>query len=113
MKTKEINAKRIWQQVEDVVVPRLRINLVERVVYYHLLRHTRLEGKLQLRFSILWLTRSIRLSAAPARQAVRTLVEKGALRLLERTRAGHVVDVLLPGEIRAQSPDGPVPSCLA
>src|SRR5207245_8390406 len=83
------------------------------VVYYHLLRHSRFEGKLQLRFSILWLTRGIRLSAAPARQAVRTLVEQGALRLVERTRAGHVVDVLLPNEIRAATPDGPVPSCLA
>src|SRR5215467_12872766 len=76
-------------------------------------RHARLEGKLQLRFSIQWLTRCIRLSAAPARQAVRTLVEKGALRLVERTRAGHVVDVLLPIEIRATTPDEPVPSCLA
>lgn|SRR5215469_1546689 len=113
MKPKNLNALLICKQIEDDLVPRLRLNLVERVVYYHLLRHTRLEGKLQLRFSILWLTRGIRLSAAPARQAVRTLVEKGALRLLERTRAGHVVDVLLPGEIRAQSPDGPVPSCLA
>ncbi len=113
MKPKKIDALLIWKQIEDDLVPRLRLNLVERVVYYHLLRHTRLEGKLRLRFSIQWLTRGIRLSAAPARQAVRTLVEKGALRLVERTRAGHVVEVLLPGEIRAESPDGPVPSCLA
>src|SRR5713101_4849349 len=43
----------------------------------------------------------------------RTNCEKGSLRLVERTRAGHVVDVLLPGEIHVGSPDGPVPSCLA
>jgi 5-methylcytosine-specific restriction endonuclease McrA len=113
MKPKNLDALLIWKQIEDDLVPRLRLNLVERVVYYHLLRHSRLEGRLQLRFSIQWLTRGIRLSAAPARQAVRTLVEKGALRLVERTRAGHVVDVLLPDEIRAATPDGPVPSCLA
>ncbi len=113
MKNKKLDATLIWKQLEDDLVPRLRLNLVERVVYYHLLRHSRLEGKLQLRFSILWLTRGIHLSAAPARQAVRTLVEKGALRLVERTRAGHVVEVLLPDEIRAAAPDGPVPSCLA
>jgi 5-methylcytosine-specific restriction endonuclease McrA len=107
------NTLLVWKQIEDTLVPRLRLNLVERVVYYHLLRHSRLEGKLQLRFSILWLTRGIRLSAAPARGAVRTLVEKGVLRLVERTRAGHVVDVLLPDEIHAAAPDGPVPSCLA
>ena len=113
MKVNKLNLLLLFKQIEDQLVPRLRLNLVERVVYYHLLRHSRLEGRLQLRFSILWLTRGIRLSAAPARQAVRTLVEKGALRLVERTRAGHVVDVLLPNEIRAQSPDGPAPSCLA
>jgi 5-methylcytosine-specific restriction endonuclease McrA len=113
MKNKELNAVLVWKQLEDQLVARLRLNLTERAVYYHLLRHTRLEGKLQLRFSILWLTRGIRLSAAPARQAVRTLVDKGALRLVERTRAGHMVEVLLPDEIHAGSPDGPVPSCLA
>jgi hypothetical protein len=50
------NAALIWKQIEDQLVPRLHLNLVERVVYHHLLRHSRLEGKLQLRFSILWLT---------------------------------------------------------
>jgi 5-methylcytosine-specific restriction endonuclease McrA len=30
---------------------------------------------------------------------------QGALRLVERTRAGHVVEVRLPGEIRADPPD--------
>ncbi len=113
MKTNKLDALLIWKQIEDQLVPRLRLNLTERVVYYHLLRHSRLEGNLQLRFSILWLTRGIRLSAAPARQAVRTLVDKGALRLRERTRAGHVVEVLLPDEIRSSKPDGVVPACLA
>ena len=113
MRNNKPNAELLWKQLEDDLVPQLRLNLVERVVYYHLLRHSRLEGRLQLRFSILWLTRGIRLSAAPARAAVRTLVEKGALRLVERTRAGHVVEVLLPDEIHAAAPDGPVPGCLA
>ena len=53
MKTRTLNALLIWKQIEDDLVPRLRLNLVERVVYYHLLRYTRLEGKLQFRFSIL------------------------------------------------------------
>jgi hypothetical protein len=35
------------------------------------------------------------------RQAVRRLVEHGALNLLERSKAGHVVDVRLPMEIPA------------
>ncbi len=106
MKNKKPNAELIWKQLEDLLVPRLSLTVVERAVYSHLLRHSRLEGKLRLRFSILWLTRGARLSAAPVRHAVRSLVAKGALRLVERTRAGHVVEVRLPGEIRAPQPDG-------
>lgn len=105
MKITETNAVLIWKQLEDVLVPRLRLTVNERVVYSHLLRHSRLEGKLRLRLSICWLMRGARLSAAPARQAVRRLVAKGALRFVERTRAGHVVEVRLPGEIRATPPD--------
>lgn len=101
MKTKKPNAELVWKQLEDLLVPRLRLSVIDRTVYSHLLRHTRLEGKLRLRFSILWLARNIRLSTGTARAAVRRLVSHGALRLVRRTRAGHVVDVRLPGEIRA------------
>src|SRR5271169_2750144 len=86
MKISNINAVLIWKQIEDVLGPRLCLTVNERVVYSHLLRHSRLEGKLRLRFSIGWLMPGARLSAAPARQAVRRLVGKGALRLVERTR---------------------------
>jgi 5-methylcytosine-specific restriction endonuclease McrA len=106
MKNNELNVVLIWKQLEDVLVPRLRLTLAERVVYAHLLRHSRLEGKLRLRFSIRGLTRGARLSAAPVRQAVRRLVAKGVLRLVERTRAGHEVEVRLPSEIRSVPPVG-------
>jgi hypothetical protein len=102
MKISKTNAVLIWKQIEDVLVPRLCLTVNERVVYSHLLRHSRLEDR--LRFSIVWLMRGARLSAAPARQAVRRLVAKGALRLVERTRAGHLVEVRLPDEIRAAPP---------
>ncbi len=101
MKISKINAILIWKQLEDVLVPRLGLTLAERAVYSHLLRHSRLEDRLRLRFSILWLARGNRLSAGSARLAVRRLVAKGALRLVERTKAGHVVEVRLPEEIRA------------
>src|ERR1700687_2871774 len=101
MKISKSNAVLIWKQLEDVLVPRLGLTLFERAVYSHLLRHSRLEDRLRLRFSILWLARGNRLSAGSVRLAVRRLVAKGALRLVERTKAGHVVEVRLPGEIRA------------
>jgi hypothetical protein len=105
MKISNINAVLIWKQLEDVLVPRLCLTLSERALYSHLLRHSRLEDRLRLRFSILWLARGNRLSAGSVRLAVRRLVAKGALRLVERTKAGHVVEVRLPGEIRAVRPE--------
>src|SRR5712664_99542 len=105
MKISKTNAVHIWKQIEDVLVPRLCLTLAERAVYLHLLRHSRLEDRLRLRFSILWLARGNRMSAGSVRLAVRRLVAKGALRLVERTKAGHVVEVRLPGEIRAVRPE--------
>jgi 5-methylcytosine-specific restriction endonuclease McrA len=101
MKPRKLNAAVVWKQLEDVVVPRLRLSVIERAVYYHLLRHSRLEGKVRLRFSIASLGRGTCLSTGPVREAVRRLVEQGALRLVRRSKTGHVVEVHVPGEIRA------------
>src|SRR5258707_6293119 len=112
MKNKKLNAVHVWKQLEDLVVPRLRLSVFDRAVYSHLLRHSRLEGKPQLRFSILWLARGAGLSGWAARKAVRRLVAKGALRLAERSRAGHMVAVRLPAEIRSLGA-GIVAACAA
>jgi len=114
MKNKRIDGVQIWKQFEDYVVPRLRLTVVEHSVYSHLLRHSRLEGKLRLRFSMFWLARGTRLSTGGVRPAVRQLIAKGALRLVERTKAGDVVEVKLPEEIRAAGCNGIVgggPGC--
>ena len=104
MKNKKPDTTQIWKQFEDVLVPRLPLTVTDRAIYSHLLRHSRLEGKLRLPFTIPWLARSARVSVGSAREAVRRLVAKGALRLVERSRQGHVVDVRLPEEIRAARP---------
>ncbi len=100
MKNKKPNAELVWKQVEDLLAPRLRLSAIDRMVYSHLLRHSRLEGKLRLRFSLLWLGRNIRLSTGPVRHAVRRLVAHGALRIVQRSKLGHEVEVRLPSEIR-------------
>jgi len=99
MKNEKPDAERVWKQLEDVVVPHLCLSVVDRAIYAHLLRHSRLEGKAQLRFSIGWLARGTRLSWGPTRKAVRRLVKQGALRLVKRNNAGHTVEVRLPDEI--------------
>jgi 5-methylcytosine-specific restriction endonuclease McrA len=104
------SAAEVWKQIEDILVPQLRLSVLDRSVYSHLLRHSRLEGKLRLRFSIQWLARAVRVSGGPAREAVRRLAALGALRLVERTKAGHLVEVRLPDEIRAARPGRSVPA---
>ena len=105
MKNKKPNAEFVWKQLEDHLAPDLDLTAIERTVYAHLLRHSRLEGKLRLRFSIRWLARNVRLSTGPVRAAVRRLIAQGALRLVQRSKAGHVVEVRLPEEIRAERPN--------
>jgi len=105
MKTKKPNAELVWKQIEDVLAPQLRLSISDRVVYSHLLRHSRLEGKLQLRFSMTWLSRSIGLCGNSTRWAVRRLISRGILRLVQCSKAGHVIEVLLPEEIPAAGAD--------
>src|SRR5437879_7266132 len=119
MKNRKLNAAQIWKQLEDLLVPRLRLSITDRAVYSHLLRHSRLEGRARLRFSIAWLARGARLSTNPARWAVRRLIAHGVLRLVERSKAGHLVEVRLPDEIRAtrhkmirRRDARPLPRCL-
>src|SRR4029077_3261940 len=101
MKTKKPNAELVWKQLEDHLAPRLRLSVIERTVYAHLLRHSRLEGKLRLQFSIMGVGRNIRISAGPVRRAVRRLVAHDALRMVQRSKTGHLVEVRLPEEIPA------------
>lgn len=97
---KEVDAKLLWKQVEDVVVPQLRLGIIDHLVYIHLLRHSRLEGKRRLHFSIPWVARNLNLSTSPTRDAVRRLAGCGVLRLVERSKQGHVAEVRLPEEVR-------------
>jgi 5-methylcytosine-specific restriction endonuclease McrA len=101
MKTKMPNALFVWKQMEDHLVPQLRFSTTDRAVYSYLVRHSRLEGKLRLRFSMAWLARGARVCDGAARPSVRRLLDHGALRLVERTKAGHIVEVRLPEEIPA------------
>jgi hypothetical protein len=62
MKINKPDAALLWKQIDDELVPRLGLNLTERVVYASLLRHSRVEGKPQLRFTIPCFSRSVRLA---------------------------------------------------
>ena len=104
MKPKKLNLRLLWMQFEDVLVPRLRLTVFDRAVYSYLLRHSLVVGKLRLHFSVMSVAAKLGLSNGPVRQAVRRLDELGALRLLERSKTGHLVEMRLPENIRAIRP---------
>jgi 5-methylcytosine-specific restriction endonuclease McrA len=101
MKPKKLNPGLLWMQFEDVLAPRLGLTVFDRAVYSYLLRHSLVVGKLRLQFSVMSVAAKLGLSNGPVRQAVRRLDELGALRLLERSKTGHLVEMRLPQNIRA------------
>ena len=101
MKPKKLNPGLLWMQFEDVLAPRLGLTVFDRAVYSHLLRHSLVVGKLRLQFSVLSVAAKLGLSNGPVRQAVSRLDELGALRLLERSKTGHLVEMRLTRNIRA------------
>ena len=109
MKTKKSNAEHLWKQLEDHLVPQLHLSVTDRAVYSYLLRHSHLEGQRRLHFSISWLAHGTCISGGSARVAVRRLVAHGALRLVERSRSGHLIEVRLPAEICGACPAGITP----
>lgn len=104
MRSKKLNAAQVWKQFEDHLAPRLGLCTIDRAVYSHLVRHSRLEGKLRLHFALSWLADGTGLSRPSVRRAVRRLIEHHVLRLVQRSKAGHVVEVRIPNEVRAGRP---------
>jgi len=101
MQNRKLNPKLLWMQFEDVLAPRLGLTVKERAVYSYLLRHSLVVGKLRLQFAVMSLARTLGLSIGAARQAVRRLDELGTLRVLERSKTGHLAEMRLPEKIRA------------
>jgi hypothetical protein len=101
MPNKTLNAKLLWMQFEDVLAPRLGLTVKERAVYSYLLRHSLVVGKLRLQFAVMSLARILGLAIGAARHAVRRLDELGALRVLKRSKTGHLAEMRLPEKIRA------------
>jgi hypothetical protein len=93
----------VLADVEDLLAPQLRLDAYERTVYYHLLRHTRLQERPSGLFAVSPLAAALGLSDFKVRAVLRGLHAKGCLVIDERSRQGHLVSVLLPHEINKVS----------
>lgn len=100
MNTKKFDVAQVWKDLEDLLAPRLSLSSNDRVVYSHLFRHSRLEGKLQFPLTMPWLARGTGLCCQTARHSLRRLISQGVLDVIERSHQGYVVRVRLPEEVR-------------
>ena len=100
MNNTKLDAAQVWKDFEDLLAPRLSLCSSDRVVYSHLFRHSRLEGKLQFSFVTPWLARGTGLCCQTARDALRRLNSQGVLDIIERSHHGYVVRLRLPQEVR-------------
>ncbi len=100
-----IDAEQVLKDVEDHLLPRLGLDPIERALYYHLLRHTRLVGKEEGLFGVLPLAKAIGVSEFASRTRIRSLHEKGCIVIRDRTRSGHVIKLLLPQEMDGLIPE--------
>lgn len=101
MNNNNFDVAQVWKDFEDLLAPRLSFAVSDRVVYSHLFRHSRLEGKLQFPFTMPWLARGTGLCRKTVRESARRLIARGVLYLIDRSRQGYLVRVRLPEELRA------------
>jgi hypothetical protein len=99
-----MDASLIIRQCEDYLFPAMKFTVRERVLYYHLLRHTHFEGKPAALVAILPVANAMGVAESSAREDIRSLNERGCIKIEDRSRNGHLVRVLLPEEIEGIVP---------
>ena len=93
-------------EIEDLLFPQRGFDVYERSMYYHLVRHTHLEGRESRMFPLSALSASLGMSEDRARKTIRSLEQKGCIEL-ERSRKGHLVKVRTPQQLGVSAPDEP------
>jgi len=92
--------EQLFADIEDLLIPSKSLDVWERSLYYHLLRHTRVIGKRSALFAIAPLSKSVGMSDFKVREVIRALHHKGCIEIEDRSRGGHSVAVMLPFEIQ-------------
>jgi len=94
-----VDITEVIQQIEDSLVPRLKLDAEEARLYYHLFRHTRLVGKHDVLVSVARLAEAINSSKNLVKSRLRSLQDRGAIMVTGTGWVGTRVRVLLPAEI--------------
>jgi len=99
-----VNLEKVFRDCEDHLFISKSFSVQERILYYHLLRQSRLEGKEDVLVALLPLANALGIAETTVRECVRALHERGCLQIVERSRQGHLVRVPLPEEIAGAIP---------
>ena len=96
-------------EIEDHVVPRLKLDVGEARLYYHLLRHSRFVGKHDVLISVAQLSEVMNCSKNTVKPRLRTLQDKKVIEVTNTGWAGTRIKVFLPREIQDAVPSETAP----
>lgn len=95
----KLNAAAVWRDVEEHLVPAFSLWASDRVVFFYLLRASRLAGQRTILMPVRTLARATLLSRSTIRIALRRLAARHIIRILRRDYSGLRIAVRLPREI--------------
>ena len=90
---------KIYKDIEDYLIPFLKLDPYERSLYYFLLRQTRLIDKSETIFVITTAHKNVGITDFTARDRLRKMDKKGCIQIMEVRRDGLKISVFLPSEI--------------
>jgi hypothetical protein len=94
-----IDSVKTIKEIEDYLIPFLKLNPYERSLYYSLFRQTRLIDKEEVIFVISSALTSVGITDFSTRKHLRTMDKKGCIKILEVRRDGLKIKVFKPNEI--------------
>ena len=96
-------------EIEDHVVPRLKLDVAEARLYYHFLRHSRFIGKHELLISAAQIGEVLNCSKNTVKPRLRTLQDKKIIEIANAGWAGTRIKVFLPSEVKGAIPEESAP----
>jgi Zn-finger protein len=100
-----VDLAKVIRQCEDYLFVAKAFSVQERILYYHLLRQSRVDDKEQVLVALLPLAKALGVAESTVRECIRSLNERGCLQIVDRSRQGHLVRVSLPDEIPGVVPE--------
>lgn len=95
----ETNVSETIKEIEDYLIPRLKLDTAEQALYYYLFRHTRLIGNQEYTIKTAFLENALLCSKNLIRSRLRSLKGKGCIEIIDAGWGGTKVKLLLPNEI--------------